>query len=105
MYQAARLWAKGDADAAHAAEAIRWFRRAALAGHVAAAYHVGRQILGQGGKAGNVEDGRATEAEPWLRKAAMGGHPGAQIELAKLLRVGKDGVAKDDAAARRLKEL
>ena len=72
------------------AEAVKWYRRAAEAGHIEAQYWLGYMYANGEG----VEEDDA-EAVKWYRLAAEGGHPEAQDVL---VQKGEDAYDADDYA-------
>jgi TPR repeat protein len=79
----------------HAADARRWFTRAAEGGHVEAQYMLGNWAFFSIG----LPQQDAQTAIRWYTKAAQSGHAKAAAELGQLYATGANGVSPDYAAA------
>jgi TIR domain/Sel1 repeat len=77
------------------AEAVAWFRKAAVQGHAAAQNSLGRMYCD--GRGGLAED--EAEAARWFRKAAEQGYAVAQYDLGRMYESGRGGLARDEAEA------
>ena len=87
------MYYRGDGVKADKAEAVRWLRRAADAGHVRAQNNLGMMY----DKGDGVPQDQK-EAAAWYRKAAEKGHAPSQFDLG-LMYTNGEGVAKDHAEA------
>lgn len=85
QFNLAQAYMLGRGVARDVVVAERWFRKAALQGHLAAEAKYGLVLFDQG---------KRGDAAPWLEKAAMHGEPRAQLVFGTMLFNG-DEVAKD----------
>ena len=93
QFKLGTLYESGEGVAESAAEAAKWYRKAASLGHVEAKYHLARlYATGQG-----VQENDA-EAMKWLRMSAEQGYAPAQFNLSYRHNIGK-GVSKDATEA------
>lgn len=92
------LYAQGLGVAADPVEAVRWYRRSALAGYSNAQFNLGSAYYNSQGTEKNV-----AQAVSWWERAAEQDHPEALYNLGTLYRRGQ-GVQRDVARARSLLE-
>ena len=88
------MYANGEGVQKNAAEAIKWYRRAAEQGVAEASFNLG-VIYGTGD---GVPENDA-EAFKWYRRAAEGGLAVAQLKLGLIYALGDEGVPENDAEA------
>jgi TPR repeat protein len=89
----ARLYSNGTGVGADAAEAVSWYKKAAVAGSTN-----GMLLYGDALAAGRGTTSDITQAQQWIRKSAQAGNVAAVFRLGRMYRDG-EGMTKDPLEA------